>query len=108
MSGYQSFTFTTLDAVEASAIIDLGQGGAPSRAMAFSTVQTGSPATATLVIYGSIDGVNFFDISGNQAAASNLLFFVIDKPVRYLRANLTALSGGTAPTVTVTGLALCD
>jgi hypothetical protein len=29
------------------------------------------------------------------------MFHVVDKPVKYVRANLITLTGGTAPTVTV-------
>lgn len=103
---YQSFTLATLDAVENGDIVDLSVRCGPSDRIAIQHTQSGSPATATLVIYGSVDGVSFFDISGNIDASSNGLVFIVDKPVRYLRAGLTALSGGTAPVVTVQCLAV--
>jgi hypothetical protein len=101
---YQHFSFGSLDAVELSTAIDLATKGTPSRNLAFSTAKTGTVTTATLRILGSIDGVNYFDISGNQAAASDLIFFVIDKPVRYLKAEITAWTG--TGSVAVAGMAL--
>ena len=61
---------------------------------------TGSPAALTVDLEGSHDGVNWvvlssFTIGGTHAR-------LIDWPLRYLRANLSTLSGGSSPTVTAT------
>ncbi len=63
-------------------------------------VVTGSPSVCTINLDGSLDGTNWFDISGNQTCTSSVMFHVVNRSVTNVRANLTALSGGTAPTVT--------
>jgi len=63
-------------------------------------IVTGSPSGCTLHLEGSLDGTNWFDISGDQTCTSNLMFHVVNRAVAQVRMNLTALTGGTAPTVT--------
>jgi hypothetical protein len=64
-------------------------------------------ATAVTVdLEGSLDNTTWFQLathpfSAGDISAEGAMFHVIDKPVKYVRANLTALSGGTDPTVTV-------
>jgi hypothetical protein len=64
-------------------------------------------ATAVTVdLEGSLDDTTFFQLarhafSGAEITAEAALFHVINKPVRYVRANLITLTGGTDPTVTV-------
>jgi len=64
-------------------------------------------ATAVTVdLEGSLDDSNWFQLaqhafSAGDITAEGALFHVQDKPVRYVRANLITLTGGTAPTVTV-------
>lgn len=62
---------------------------------------SGAPTTCTVNLDGSLDGVHWFDLSGPQNAASNTMFHVVDKPVIYVRGNLSALSGGTSPSVSI-------
>lgn len=64
-------------------------------------VVTGSPAGCTVNLDGSLDGTHWFDLSGGQTCTSSVMFHVVSKPVFYVRGDLTALSGGTAPTVQV-------
>lgn len=71
-----------------------------------SVIVTGTPATCVITLEGSIDGTNFFDISGNQTCTASLMFHVVEKPVLYVRPNLTTLTGGSSPTVTLTYLGL--
>lgn len=59
-----------------------------------SSVVTGSPVACTLTLEGSLDGVNFFDLSSDQTCTSNLMFHVAYKPILFVRANVTALSEG--------------
>ena len=61
---------------------------------------TGSPTTCTYQVEGSLDNVTWFDLSGGQTCTANLMFHLDSKPVNYIRGNLTALGGGTSPTVT--------
>lgn len=70
----------------------------------YHTVQvtvTGSPSACTVRLEGSLDNVNFFDLSGSQTCTSSTMFHVDGKPVSYVRANLLTLSGGTSPSVAV-------
>lgn len=51
--------------------------------------------TALNVNYeGSLDGVNFYQI-GTDATVGNGATFCVDKPCRYVRANITTFTGGT-------------
>ncbi len=63
-------------------------------------------ATAvTIALEGSVDGITWFSLashafSGAEISAEQAMFHVADKTVPFIRLNLTALTGGTAPTVT--------
>ncbi|MFI5113497.1 MAG: hypothetical protein ACHP7J_00030 [Terriglobales bacterium] len=64
---------------------------------------TVNATTVSCTLQGSNDGVNYFvlatwSLSGGQASGD--VVTAIDKPVRYIRANLGSFSGGTAPTLT--------
>lgn len=64
-------------------------------------------ATAVTVdLEGSLDNIDFFTLASHIFTAAEItaeaaMFHVIDKPVRFVRSNLTTLTGGTDPTVTV-------
>ena len=64
-------------------------------------------ATAVTVdLEGSLDGTTFFTLASHAFSAAEItaeaaMFHITDKPVKYVQANLTTLTGGTAPTVTV-------
>lgn len=60
---------------------------------------TGTPASFSLALEGSLDGVNFVAL-GSAVTATGLSMITLSGPVCFVRFNLTALSGGTAPTVT--------
>ena len=68
---------------------------------------TGAPTAVTIKLEGNITGTApFFDLATHVVTAEELaagagMFHVQDKPVGYVRANITVLTGGTAPTVTV-------
>ena len=64
----------------------------------FTTLITGSPTAVTLVLEGSIDGTNFFTL-GTSTSTSSEMVFVVDKPVTYVRFDLTTWTGGTDITV---------
>lgn len=65
------------------------------------------PATAVTVdVEGSLDDITYFQLvshalSAGEITALGAMFHLIDMPVKYIRANLTTLTGGTAPTITV-------
>lgn len=93
--------FTALDAVGASSPVNIQLGARYPDKHTLSIITTGSPATCTIELDGSLDGTNWFDLSGDQTCTSSLMVHVINKPVQQVRVNLTVLSGGTDPTVTV-------
>lgn len=67
---------------------------------------TGGPTTCTFQLEGSLDkegvvGGDFFDLSGPQDCTNDIMFHVTDRPVAWIRGNLTALSGGAGPALTV-------
>ena len=66
---------------------------------------TGGPTSVTVDLEGSLDNINWFQLATNpfdagELAAGGTLFHVDEKTVRFIRVNLTVLSGGTSPTVT--------
>lgn len=60
-------------------------------------ITTGSPSSFYVDLEGSLDGTNWFSL-GTISGASYIV--VGDYAVRYVRANLSGLTGGTNPTVT--------
>lgn len=64
------------------------------------TVVTGAPTTVSVTLQGSLDNVNWSTIATSTSTTGDQQYSV-DKPQRYVRANLGTLTGGTAPTVTV-------
>ncbi|MCI0403455.1 MAG: hypothetical protein L0212_08030 [Acidobacteria bacterium] len=64
---------------------------------------TGAPATCTFELEGTLDdtaGATAFSLSGSIPCTSSTMFHVVNKPVNFIRGNLTALTGGVSPTVT--------
>lgn len=94
-------TFTALTAAGTTATLSLPEADTKHTTQ---VVVTGAPASCTVHLEGSLDGTNFFDLSGAQTCTTNVMFHVVDKSVLYIRANLTALSGGTSPSVSITYL----
>jgi len=75
-------------------------GGFPlPRVFGWDVVVTGSPSSLRVDIEGSLDGTTWFQLDTYTTAASTLRF-IVDKPVRYIRANLVTLGGGSSPTAT--------
>lgn len=69
-------------------------------------VVTGSPATCSVQLEGTIDdalssSATWANLSGTQTCTSTVTFHVVDKLALGVRINLTALTGGSSPTVTV-------
>lgn len=63
------------------------------------TVVTGTPVSVSTTLEGSLDGTNWFVLATSTSVTGDAQH-VVDKPVRFVRANLGTLTGGTAPTVT--------
>jgi hypothetical protein len=61
---------------------------------------TGSPSTVNIDLEGSHDGTNWVVLTG--AALSQGAVSVNAHLIRYVRANLKTLTGGSSPTVTAT------
>jgi hypothetical protein len=68
-------------------------------------VTTGSPTTCSIQLEGTLDDVTssptWANISGSQTCTSSVTFHIADRPVNGVRVNLTALSGGSSPTVAI-------
>jgi hypothetical protein len=96
--------------VSLAAVISTGAGdefalapyflGVLPSVFAFDILITGSPSGVTVLLEGSLDGTNWFTME-TVAGTSDSLNFSVDKPVRFVRANLTVLTGGSSPTVAV-------
>ncbi len=64
-------------------------------------VTTGTPTTVSIQLEGSVDGTNFETIDAPQADLLGVLVLGTSSSVlNQVRLNLTALSGGSSPTVT--------
>jgi len=68
---------------------------------------TGAPSAVTVTLEGSLDGTTFSTIgthamSAGELTATKAMYFDVDMPVLWVKANLTVLTGGSSPTVTVT------
>jgi hypothetical protein len=66
-------------------------------------VVTGGPSACAAKLEGSLDNVNWFDLSGSQTCTSSVMFHVDGKPITYARVNLSTWTGGTAAVITYRG-----
>lgn len=60
---------------------------------------------ATVDLEGSLDNSTWFSLDSHafnaaEITATSAMYHVVNRPVRYVRLNLTTLTGGTNPTVT--------
>lgn len=57
-----------------------------------------APASLTVRVYGSIDGVNFYAIDGGTGftGLTGGQLFIVDKPVRWITAAVTTITGASA------------
>lgn len=98
----QPLPFKSLDAATAA-----GAGASKDLEGVFSKhtivmASTGNPTTVSVTLEGSHDGVNWFDAGAPTITLSVTKATVDTHLLRYVRANLITLSGGSSPTVTVT------
>ena len=68
---------------------------------AWQVAVTGSPSGISTTLQGSLDGATWLTLD-TSTNTSGELRAISGKPVTFLRANVGTLTGGTAPTVTVT------
>lgn len=106
MNNSVSVTFAALSATGTTTAQGIRVTGGYARTHGIQAVTTGGPTTATLDLEGTIDGTNWFAILSGVDASSSIISAVADKPVKQIRFNLTALAGGTSPTVTPSYLGL--
>lgn len=91
---------TSLNAVTttgAGTVVDLG---VVRSTHTLQTTVTGTPATVTVNLEGSLAAAGPWATLVASTSTSGDVQTVSGKAVRYVRANLAALTGGTAPTVT--------
>lgn len=83
--------FAPMTAVSTSRFVDV-RSGLPQ----YHTIEAllvGTPTTCTFRVEGSNSGVTFYDISGAQDCTTSTMFHIANKPVRYIRISLLALTG---------------
>lgn len=106
-----------LDSANSTGPTDPEQVQGASRYGVFYT-STGSPDVATVVLEGSVDRVNWFRLCKPPDNFVGVIYWSdsdedpysgptrpVAGPVTYLRLNLTALSGGSSPTISATVIA---
>lgn len=96
-------TFTALSANESTNHISVELPNHQyAREFTVTTAVTGGPSDADITLDGSLDGTTFFDLSGTITAhAAASMTHIVNKPVKFVRATLASLTGGTSPTITV-------
>ena len=100
------FEFAALSSVTATAAHNVGLGGGASGYPTYHTLQlenVGTPATCTIQLEGCVNDPSDSDCweilsDPNVNCITTKMFHVISRPVRHVRANLTALTG-TAATI---------
>lgn len=90
---------TSLNAVTAPGAGSVTDLGVVRSVHSMQTSVTGSPSAATVNLEGSLNGTLWATLATSTSTTSDVQT-ASGKAVRYVRANLTTLTGGTAPTVT--------
>lgn len=88
-----------LDAATAVATGATFSLSAVRRTFTLVTTVTGAPTGVSLTLEGSLDGSQWYVLATSTSTTGDAQF-AVDKPARYVRANLGTLTAGTAPTVT--------
>lgn len=68
------------------------------KTFAFMKLINGVFSALSVTFEGSLDGINWYTL-GTDATTSAGVTFVVDKPCRYVRANVTGFTGGTNTSV---------
>lgn len=87
------------------ASVNFGRGDVPQvcTTLYLDVVVTGSPTSFSVQIVGGIDGTSTYNL-GSAVTAAGLTTLSALPGFTFWQANLTALAGGTSPTVRVTGV----
>lgn len=72
--------------------------GLPCHIFTFNKTISGGFAALVVNYEGSMDGTNWYQI-GTDNTTTAAPTFVVDKPCRYIRANVATFTGGTSVTV---------
>ncbi len=80
-------------------VLDLGPSAYISAVM--TTVITGAPASCTIQLQGTIDGVNWTTIATSTSTTGDTQFSSGGVQFNALQVNVSAVSGGTNPTIAV-------
>ena len=96
---HQSIAYTGLTSTGATAVTDTVTG---FKTWAWQIVQDSVGSGPTVTLQGSLDNTNFFDLDTFNST-SNQLRFVVDKPVRYIRVNVTGMGDATTIDVNILG-----
>jgi hypothetical protein len=105
-TGYDPYTQNFPVATSCSAVTTTGACSVlnhslmPKATHTWTIIVTGAPASDTILLEGSIDGVNYFTVDTSTITTSEMRF-VSNKLVSYMRGNVTTLVGGVSPTITV-------
>lgn len=92
---------TSLNAVAANGNGTVVDFGSAKRCVSLLISTTGAPTAGTVTLSVSLDGVTYVASATTAAVTANpAVAFLANVAVRYARADLSALAGGTAPTVT--------
>jgi hypothetical protein len=91
-------SLSAVTATGAGAVFNYGQ---LVQGVSLQTLITGAPASLNINLEGSLDGVNFVTMTSSTSTTGEVKSDTTHL-VQYVRANLTALTGGTSPTVTAT------
>lgn len=76
----------------------------PCRSFALQVVSTGV-TTWTVLLQGSVDGSTWFTLTTHaHGDGSGTILWATDKPVPYVRANVTTITGGTSLAVSYAGV----
>ncbi|MBL4700516.1 MAG: hypothetical protein JKX85_04585 [Phycisphaeraceae bacterium] len=97
---------TLLNAVTSTGASDVLEHSVPVRNHTLQVTITGAPSAVSVALLGSLDNSTFVLITthafdAGELTATKAMFFDVDKPMPYIKADLTVLTAGTAPTVTV-------
>lgn len=90
---------TSTGAASAYLVVTKDSSGNYPTNWTWTNVFTGSPASTNTNLEGSIDAVTWFTLDSSTTTTSEMRH-VAYKSVKFVRCNLSTLSGGTAPTAT--------
>lgn len=72
--------------------------GIPHHTFTFNKTISGVFGALVVNYEGSLDGINWFQLASDNATTA-AASFAVDKPVRYVRANVATFTGGTSVSV---------